>query len=683
MLSRFFVMLPCLAFAIVIGMNTYLSAQPLPVSLPVPQAITDPAQLQSATVENLQKFTIPALYSTRLIGGAAWSPDGAQVAFISNMSGRNNLWTVSAGGGWPTQLTISDQRQASPAWSPDGKWIAYTSDKDGNELWDIFLVSPQSGEVTRLTAKPESAEEEPAWSPDSKQVAYMSKARTSPSFEIEIIDIATRLTRQLTHDTPPQLGNVSPIWSPDGRSIVYTQQNASGKDSNIFVYDLAAGTATNLTPHKGDQTYVAAAWSPDGKTLLITSNAAEGAAHGYDNVALLEIASQKPAWITNDRWQMRAGSFSPDGATVVWSANVDGREALYARAVAGGEIPPQQANIGLSGPEGVNGFAGSPGNFRGIASGSWSGDGQRLLYYHSGATSPNDLYAYDRKSKQSTQLTHSLVAGLSSSSMVPATLVHYPSRDGKFTISAWAYVPNNIIRNQSYPAIVYIHGGPASQSMDTFNRFIQYINNQGYLVIAPNYRGGTGYGRDFREGNRRDPGGEELNDVLGAADFLRRSGFVDPAKMVAMGARYGGYLTMMAVTRHAEMWAAGVPIVPFVNWFTEFANEDPELQEHDRLFIGDPVKDKALWEDRSPINFVDRIKAPLMILGGANDVRCPPGESEQVAAAVKKHGGVAVLKIYENEGHGFARVENQIDAYQRVADFLRVRVPSPGCGCGI
>ena len=267
--------------------------------------------------------------------------------------------------------------------------------------------------------------------------------------------------------------------------------------------------------------------------------------------------------------------------------------------------------------------------------------------------------------------------------MAPATLVHYPSRDGKFTISAWAYVPNNIVRNQTYPAIVYIHGGPASQSMDTFNRFIQYMNNQGYLVIAPNYRGGSGYGRDFREGNRRDAGGEELNDVLGAAEFLKRSGFVDPAKMVAMGASYGGYLTMMAVTHHPEMWAAGVPIVPFVNWVTEFANEDPELQEHDRLFMGDPVKDKALWEERSPINFVDKIKAPLFILAGANDVRCPRSEAEQVAAAVKKHGGVATLKVYENEGHGFARVENQIDAYRRVADFLRVRVPSPGCGCGI
>ncbi len=654
-------MLSRLAFAIVICMSTIAPAQ----SLPIPQAVTDPAQLQSATVDNLQKFTISALYSTRLIGGSAWSPDGTRVAFISNISGRNNLWTVPSTGGWPTQLTISDQRQASPAWSPDGKWIAYMSDKDGNELWDIFLVSPANGEVTNLTASPDSADESPVWSPDGRSVAYMTKKKTSPSFEIDLIDITSRRTTHITRNSPPQLGNVSPLWSPDGKFIAYTQENASGKDSNIFLYDLAAKTATNLTPHTGDQTFSAAAFSPVGKTLLITSNAA----NSYDNVALLDIASQKLTWITGDKWEIRARSFSPDGLSICWSANVDGREALFTRGVHGDFV--QRLPL----PEGVNGFSGGVSPF--------SHDGQHLLYLHSGARAPNDLHVFDLKSQRSTQLTDSFVAGLSPASMVTPTLVHYPSRDKKFTISAWAYIPNNIIRNQKYPAIVYIHGGPASQSMDGFNRFVQYMNNQGYLVIAPNYRGGTGYGHDFQEANRHDAGGEELNDVLGAADFIQRTGFVDPTKLIVMGGSYGGYLTMMAVTRHPEMWAAGVPIVPFVNWFTEFENEDPQLQESDRLFMGDPVKDKALWHDRSPINFIDKVKAPLLILAGGNDPRCPKSEAQQVADAITRRGGTAILKIYDNEGHGFARVENQIDAYQRVADFLRVRVPSPGCGCGI
>jgi dipeptidyl aminopeptidase/acylaminoacyl peptidase len=648
------------AFVIVICMSSLAAQQ-----LPVPQAVTDPAQLQSASVDNLQKFTIPMLYSTRVVGGSAWSPDGAQVAFVSNISGRNNLWLVPSAGGWPTQLTISDQRQAEPAWSPDGKQIAYISDKDGDELWNIYLVSPISGEVTNLTAMPDAASEAPAWSPDSRSVAYMTKAKSSASYEIQIIDVATRRTTHVTRSSPPQLGNFSPIWSHDGSHIAYTQENASGKDSNIFLYDLASKSSTCLTPHRGDQTFAAAALSPDGRSLLITSNAA----NGYDNVALLDIASKQLTWVTEDKWEISAHSFSPDGRSIYFAANVDGREQLYARPTAGGQ--PKALPL----LEGVNGFGGDVSPF--------SHDGQRLLYIHSGAQAPADLHVFDLASQRSTQLTSSFVAGLSAASMVTPSLVHYPSKDGKFTISAWAYVPNNIVRNGKYPAIVYIHGGPAAQSVDGFNRFIQYMNNQGYLVIAPNYRGGTGQGRDFQEGNRRDAGGAELDDVMGAADFIQRTGFVDPAKLIVMGGSYGGYLTMMAVTRHPERWAAGVPIVPFVNWFTEFENEDPQLQEYDRLFMGDPEKDKALWEDRSPINFIDRIKAPLFILAGAHDPRCPKTEAQQVADAVKKHGGTAVLKIYENEGHGFSKVENQIDAYQRVADFLRVRVPSPGCGCGI
>jgi len=654
-------MLPRLTFAIVICMSTFAAAQ----SLPVPQAITNPAELQSPTVENLQKFSIPALYSTRLIGSSAWSPDAAQVAFIANISGRNNLWTVPSGGGWPTQLTISDQRQASPVWSPDGKWIAYISDKNGNELWDIFLVNPKNGEVSNLTASPESADEAPAWSPDSHSIAYMTKAKTSPSFEIDIIDVGSRYTTHVTRNSPPQLGNISPIWSPDGRAVAYTQENASGKDSNVFLYDLATKTTTNLTTHTGDQTFSATAFSPDGKSVLVTSNAA----NGYDNVALLDIGTRHLIWITSEKWETHAQGFSPDGLQIVWSGNVDGREALYSRFISG--IAARRFEL----PEGVNSFAGDVSPF--------SHDGTHVLYYHSGAKKPNDLYVFDMKSRRSAQLTDSFVAGLSPSSMSSATLVHYPSRDGKFNISAWTYVPNNIVRNQKYPAIVYIHGGPASQSMDSFNRFVQYMNNQGYVVISPNYRGGTGYGKEFQNGNRHDAGGEELNDVLGAAEYIKRSGFVDSTKLIVMGGSYGGYLTMMAVTRHPELWAAGVAIVPFVNWFTEFENEDPQLQEYDRLFMGDPVKDKALWEDRSPINFIDKVKAPLLILAGGNDPRCPKSEAEQVAEAVKMQGGTAILKVYENEGHGFARVENQIDAYQRVADFLRVRVPSPGCGCGI
>ncbi|MBV9147210.1 MAG: S9 family peptidase, partial [Acidobacteria bacterium] len=162
-----------------------------------------------------------------------------------------------------------------------------------------------------------------------------------------------------------------------------------------------------------------------------------------------------------------------------------------------------------------------------------------------------------------------------------------------------------------------------------------------------------------------------------------QTGYVDPKKLVIMGGSYGGYMTMMGITKAPQIWAAGVAIVPFVNWSTEVQNEDPLLREYDLATMGDPVKNQALWQERSPINFVERIKAPVLLLAGGNDPRCPKSEAQQVADAVKKRGGIAELKVYENEGHGFAKVENQIDAYTRVTQFLKKYVPAPPCGCNL
>ena len=649
-------------FVIVIVMSISSAAQ----TLPPPQAVTDPKQIASQPNALVEKsLTIEKLYMTRSTGGTAWSPDGKTVAFVSNISGRNNLWLVPSAGGWPTQLTISDQRQGAPAWSPDGKWIAYQSDYEGDEQWDIFLVSPKTGQVVNVSNTRQISEEQPAWSPDGRYLAYTVKPKTSSVYEIDVYDTLLRDVKHLTIGTPADKMNVGPIWSRDGKWIAYTQQQANGTDSNIFAAEVDTGKSTLLTPHDGEHLYSAVDFSPGGKKLLITSNAA----NGYDNAGLLDIEPKKIAWLTKDKWEVSGGNFSPDGKRVLWIANVDGNTDIYEHDLASGKI------TSLPLPKGVNTLGG--------AESAFSRDGAHLLYYHNGPTSPNDVWAYSFTSAKSQRVTDSLVAGVRAEDMAEPTLVHYPSRDGKWTISAFVYMPYNLPRQAVSPAIVYVHGGPTAQTMNSFNRFVQYMVNQGYIVIAPNYRGSTGYGKEFQGANLFDMGGGDLQDVLAAADWIKQTGYVDPKKMILMGGSYGGYMTMMGVSKAPEMWAAGVPIVPFVNWFTEIEHEDPVLQQSDRATMGDPAKNKALFEDRSPIFFVDKITAPLLLLAGGHDPRCPKEETQQVVDAVKKRGGVAEYKIYENEGHGFAKVENQIDAYQRVADFLKAHVPPAECGCSL
>src|SRR4051794_14484832 len=204
-------------FVMVSVMSTLSFSQ----TLPAPTAISDPKQVTSrpnADVEQgEQSLSLERLYMTRSIAGTAWSPDAKTIVFVSNISGRNNLWLVPAEGGWPAQLTVSDQRQTAPKWSPDGKWIAYMSDFDGDEQWDIFLVSPKTGQVVNLTHTREIAELYPAWSPDGRYLAYTVKPKTSSVYEIDIYDPLMRDVKHLTTGTPADKTNDHPIWSMDGK----------------------------------------------------------------------------------------------------------------------------------------------------------------------------------------------------------------------------------------------------------------------------------------------------------------------------------------------------------------------------------------------------------------------------------------------------------------------------------
>jgi dipeptidyl aminopeptidase/acylaminoacyl peptidase len=652
-------LLPILLFVLVL---TALSAAQ---SLPVPPAITDPAKLQSPSLPDFKPIGLEKFFLTRQFEGMTWSPDGKEIAFTSNISGRMNIWTIAADGGWPKQLTISEQRQNAPTWSPDGKWISYISDTDGDEVWDIYLVNPKTGETTNLTLSPKVEEGRAYWSPDSKHIAYEVRPKDKAAYELDVMEIATHKTEHITQNTPEDQLNSTPVWSHDGKRLLWTRDYADEKNSDVMIAEVATARIENLTNHGKDQLFTAVAWSPDDRTILITSDAN----NGYSNVGLLDIATKKIKWFTNDKWQMQAYDFTPDGKHVIWTGDVDGDYGVYMGDLATGQIDALPVGSGVISMDDIA----SP----------VSPDGKRLLYTRDGANAPRSIWVYEFATRKATQITDPLLAGVPQQQLVDPKLVHFPSKDGKYTLSAWTYMPYNIQPNGKYPAIVYVHGGPVDQSTRSFYPLIQYFVNLGYVVIAPNYRGSSGYGKAFQDANRMDAGGAELQDVVDAAEFIKKSKYVDPKNIVLMGRSYGGYLTLMGVTKFPDLWSAAAPIVPFANWFTAYQNEDATLQASDHQFMGDPVTNKDLWIERSPAMFVDKIKAPMIMLAGGHDPRCPKTEAEAVAAAIRKRGGKVQLKVYEDEGHAFAKIENILDAYKRVSDFLKTYAPSPGCGCSV
>ena len=627
------VMLRRALFAIAVAGTSFVAGTAFAQVLNAPVAITDPKKISSKPNAEIEPrgMTIEKLFMTRQVGGATWSPDGKQIAFISNMSGRNNLWIVPADGGFPVQLTVSDQRQSAPAWSPDGKWIAYQSDYDGDEQWDIFLVSPKTGKVVNLTQTRLIAELNPTWSPDGRFLAYEVKAKTSAAYEIDVYDMVMREVKHITSNTAQDKRNEDPIWSKDGKRIVYTQRQAKGTDSNIFIADAETGSSTLLTEHAGEQLYFANDLSPDAKQVLLTSNA-EG---GYENIGLLALATRKITWLSKEKWQIRGGEFSPDGKRLTFEADVDGNQDIYVRDLGTGK------STALAIAKGVNETSGGHSAF--------STDGSRLLYFHNGPTAPSDFgytaLLLESRSKSripsleacvrriwlshSWSITRAMTASGASLrfSMCPSIWCGTVRMPPSFTFTVDPHRrPEFVQPLRSVRCESGIHGARAKLSR------LDWIWER------------------FQQANLFDMGGGDLQDVLAGVDWIKQTGHLDPKKIAVMGASYGGYLTMMSVTKAPEIWAAGVPIVPFVNWFTEIENEDPVLRQSDLATMGDPTKNKALYEERSPINFIDQIKAPVLLLAGGNDPRCPKSETQQVVDAIKKKGGTSISKSMRTKG---------------------------------
>ena len=267
------------------------------------------------------------------------------------------------------------------------------------------------------------------------------------------------------------------------------------------------------------------------------------------------------------------------------------------------------------------------------------------------------------------RLTQTAIASLSSTPMPESRLVHYKTFDGKI-ISALMWVPFNLQRNGSNPALVLPHGGPTGQSQDYWSPRVAALVSRGYVCIAPNVRGSTGYGMEFQRANYQDWAAGDLQDEVYATTFLEATGYVNPKKIGITGGSYGGFMTLMAIGRTPNTWAAAVELYGIINWFTMLKTSDPQLQEYEKSLLGNPESDRKIYEDASPITYIHSAKAPLLVLQGDNDPRVPKEEATQVVDLLKKDGKTVDVHYYANEGHGFEKRENQIDSIRRTVEWF-------------
>ncbi|HEY2051852.1 MAG TPA: S9 family peptidase [Caulobacteraceae bacterium] len=619
-------------------------AEPVQQGTP-PRAITSPTSIVSEHRADVAPVPVPDLFYVRSVMDGAWTPDGREVVFSTNLTGRFNLWKVPAGGGFPVQLTQSDDRQSAIAISPDGRTAVFESDHAGAEIYDLYAVPIAGGATVDLTSTPDVSESHAIFSPDGRMLAFNRRPKTAPSTDVAVLDLATRQVRVLTHEAAPDHEWSVVAFVHGGRQLIANRVNFKGTEGQIFVIDIDTGAARPLTREGGYD--LASDVSPDSQWVAATVETPAG----NRQAALIPFAGGEPRLLMKDAWEQESGHFSPTGLTVTFADNVDGRVSLFAAS------PNKGMPRRLGAEPGVDREAAA-------SSRSISADATRFLYLHQSSTTPPDVWVEDLETGRTTPLTRLGLASIDPARLPASQIVHYPSADGT-VISAFVWTPFNMARDGHAPAVVLPHGGPTGQTVDTYNRTAAALASRGYVVIAPNPRGSTGYGRAFEEANRKDLGGGDLEDEVAGVKFLVATGYVDPHRVGITGGSYGGYMTLMAASKTPDLWRAAVEEYGIIDWFHMYQTEAPTLQQYQIGLIGDPVKDKAVYEASSPLTYIHHLSAPLLVLQGDNDIRVPRTQALEIVDLLKQDGRTVDVHFYPNEGHGFVKRENQIDSLER------------------
>jgi dipeptidyl aminopeptidase/acylaminoacyl peptidase len=616
---------------------------------PADRKVTDPHSVTAASGPLSAPLPVEALLTTTRTSGVARSNDGRKLAYIGTKSGRPNLWIMNVDGSGAQQLVTNNDRQTGALFTHDDSALVYGQDRGGDEYHDIFVVPASGGQPRNLTNTPDVRETVEEFSPDGKLLAIGVKQKTAPTTNLAVMTWPDGTTRLLTHESNPKASWSENAWSPDGR-FLYATRSIGIDDSEIYRVEVATGKAEQLHEHSGKEQISIADVSHDGRRLLITSNAKGG----YENVGLLEIDTKKLSWLTDTQWSAEAVAFTPDGASAVITLNADGR--ISTRFVNLKTM--QQSERGV--PPGLNIPSGAPRPF--LPDGS-------MILSHEDSGHAQELYQL-APDNTFTQITHNANETLQHIVLPASQLVTYSSFDGRL-ISAFVWIPFNLKRNGSAAAVVMPHGGPTGQVMDSFNGRAELLASRGFVVIAPNVRGSTGYGMEFQNANIKDLGGGDLKDEIAGVEFLKATGFIDPRHVGIWGGSYGGYMTLMAIGKTAAVWSAAVDEYGILNWLSMLEHEDPSLQEYEKTLLGDPVKDRAVYEASSPLKYIRNETAPLLVLQGENDIRVPREEAQQVVSILKAESRTVDAVFYPEEGHGFVKREHQRDELTRSVAWLQ------------
>jgi dipeptidyl aminopeptidase/acylaminoacyl peptidase len=612
--------------------------------------------------------TVDQILSLKRAGSPAISPDGRFVAYTVRETNwddnayETEIWLADVSNGTTRQLTNAKKSSRAPAWSPDGSKLAFISDRiDKNQ---IYVINPSAGEADAVTAV-EDGVNSFEWAPDGVRIAYTATEPKSAALkdrekkygefkvvehdyqmsQLFVIDLATRGTRTLASGAFT-VGNFE--WSPDGARIAFDHRaNPSpgvGGSADISIVTVSDGSIRKLVTQDGPDAHPV--WSPDGLRIAFeTAMANPDYFYANGRIAIVPAAGGTPVVVSD--------AVDEDASVVAWRPNGLFFSAAQKTFSSLFRLDPNTKAIAKI----------VPGDTAAVGSSfSVSADGGKVAFLNSDAQSMAEVFVAPTSA---TSPTYSATRGFSATvkltemnaqtaNWTTSTLevVSWKSQDGA-TIEGVLHKPVDFNPARKYPLLVVIHGGPTGVSRAIpFTSTIYPIDvwvPRGVLVLEPNYRGSAGYGEKFRALNVRNLGVGDAWDVLSGIDSLIAKGFVDPAKVGAMGWSQGGYISAFLATHDAARFKAISVGAGISDWMTYYVNTD--ITPFTRQYLkGTPWGDPDIYAKTSPMTYIKQARTPTLIQHGATDQRVPLPNAFELYRGLLDNNVPAKLIVYDGFG---------------------------------
>ena len=585
-----------------------------------------------------------------------WLPGGEGILMATRFGNTSQLHTVTEPGGSRHQITFFKEPVSNGSFCPNPKYngFLFTKDSGGNEFSQIFWYDRDTGS-SELLSDGKSRNFAISWSNKGDQFAFTSTRKNGKDMDVHISKMASPKTAELKVDRGNGHYWTASRWSPDDTKLLINQYK-SNVESSAHILDVESGELTPLNTDQENTVFRALAWDVTGENVYMLSN--EGSE--FDNLIKFNIKNKKYKSLTTDiSWDVEDFTISKDRTKAVFSVNENGIETVYFLDLTA-DTYSQLASI----PKGqIDNLAFSP-------------SGKEIAFGNRTIQSTTDVYSLQLENKTLTRWTASETGGMNASQFPEIEFISYETFDNvkkeKRKIPAVVYRPKEV--KEKMPVVISIHGGPESQHVPAFRSLYAYLVNElNVVIIAPNVRGSSGYGKTYLSLDNVEKREESVKDIGALIEWIKNNPKYDADRIAVIGGSYGGYMSLATMVHYSDQLRCGIDLFGISNFVSFLERTEAYRRDLRRAEYGDErdPKVRKKLEEISPANHADQITKPLFVLQGANDPRVPASESEQMVASIRKDGGKVWYLLAKDEGHGFRKKENRTVIDQAIALFLK------------